>query len=434
MKGRACGVATAIALVATPAADAATVGLRGGAGPVPELAVVGLTGEANRITLRATLDPAMVMYTEWIVSDAGAPIVPGDGCTPIDAHSVRCAAGPGQMGLPAATVDLGDMDDQLTVEGFGAGVRAHGGEGSDRLAGASSLLGGPGDDQLVAGPDPNPTFGAVLDGGPGDDRLVGGPHNDQLHGGGGRDGLAGGEGNDTMFDDDGDAARGPDAFDGGVGVDAVSYEARSTPVRVDLAARTSDEGDALEAVEAVTGGRGADRLAGDGSTNLLDGGPGPDRLSGRGGDDQLLGAGGPIACGSGRDTVLGGRSTRDLLEPDCEVLAPDHGAEISANPVVSRRRLRFVVGCPPNEDPDATSPVQACGGGQLRLRELGGRRRTLAVGRIPFGALEDRVVRARLTPLGRRLAARRRGVKAGVRIGGYFGPGSALRWAVRLKR
>jgi hypothetical protein len=65
MKGRACGVAAAIALIAAPAADAAFVGLRPTAGPVPELAVLGLTGEANRITMRATLAPA---NTEWTVT------------------------------------------------------------------------------------------------------------------------------------------------------------------------------------------------------------------------------------------------------------------------------------------------------------------------------------------------------------------------------
>jgi Ca2+-binding RTX toxin-like protein len=237
-----------------------------------------------------------------------------------------------------------------------------------------------------------------------------------------------------MIDDDGDAARGPDGFDGGPGVDAVNYEARSAPVGVDLAARTSDEGDRLDGVESVTGGLGADRLAGDSLANLLDGGPGPDHLRGRGGDDRLLGAEGPVDCGSGRDTVRAGRSWRDLLEPDCEVLSPDYTSQITASPDVSRRRLRFVVTCPLNEDPDVASRVRACGGGQLRLRELGSRRRTLAVGRLPLGQWEGRVVRAQLTPLGRRLIARRRGVKASVRVGGSFGTGSALRWAMRLER
>jgi hypothetical protein len=431
MKGRwTCGAAMAVALVATPAAEAATAGLRASPGPVPELAVVGLTGEANLITMRAIVDPARFISTEWTVTDTAAPIVPGDGCTAIDANTVRCSAGP--IGPPRAIVELGDMDDQLVVDGMAAAVTADGGEGSDRLAGGTHFTGGPGDDELVAGPDPNPvTFGADLDGGPGDDRLIGGPLNDQLHGGGGRDALTGGDGDDEMFGDD--AADGPDDFDGGAGLDAVSYEARIAPVRVDLAARTSGDGDRLAGVERVTGGRGADHLSGDALPNVLDGGPGSDHLRGRGGDDELIGAKGPIDCGSGRDTVRGGRSSRDLLEPDCEVLSPDHEGEISANPVVSRRRLRFVVTCPPNEDPDVGSPVLACGGGQVRVRELGARRRTLAVGRLPFGTWEQRVVRARLTPLGRRLAARRRGVKAGVRFAS-LGSGPAVRWAIRLKR
>ncbi len=215
-----------------------------------------------------------------------------------------------------------------------------------------------------------------------------------------------------------------------LGVD-VAREA-SGPVAfgdLDVPAPAVDAG--LEA--ALQAAVGADHVSGDALPNVLDGGPGSDHLRGRGGDDELIGAKGPIDCGSGRDTVRGGRSSRDLLEPDCEVLSPDHEGEISANPVVSRRRLRFVVTCPPNEDPDVGSPVLACGGGQVRVRELGARRRTLAVGRLPFGTWEQRVVRARLTPLGRRLAARRRGVKAGVRFAS-LGSGPAVRWAIRLKR
>ena len=107
---------------------------------------------------------------------------------------------------------------------------------------------------------------------------------------------------------------------------------------------------------------------------------------------------------------------------------------ISANPVaVFRRSVRFRIQCPVNEDGDGTSPYLTCGPGPLRLREHDGERRMLAQGRLPAGEWAGRLVNVRLTALGRRLATRRHGVRARVRLAGY-NPGSpALRWNIRLK-
>ena len=448
---RVLGGAVAVVVLGSSAADAATVAVRTNVGPSgswDELAVVAAPGEANQVVLRFTpgfLSPA---DSHWTVSDSGVVLVPGESCAAIDAHAVRCGPRPTGLTPHSARVELGDMDDNLTAEGngglVGGSVSVDGGAGNDRLLGAEVLAGGPGDDELVGHPlGSAASFGNRIDGGPGNDRLVGGGGSDELRGGGGIDELNGADGPDRMYDDDidgavGEAGPGPDRFDGGTGTDLVSYERRTAAVIVDLADRSTDgergEGDRLTNVESLTGGGGDDRLAGDDWPNVLDGQRGSDRMRGRGGSDELLRAEGPVSCGAELDTFRGGLSSRDFLEPDCEVLAPDYGAAISANPVaVFRRSVRFRIQCPLNEEGDGTSPYRTCGPGALRLREAEGRRRTLASGHFPAGRWPGRFVHARLTAVGQRLAARRRGVSTRVRIAGYYPQGRPLRWTIRLK-
>ena len=179
---------------------------------------------------------------------------------------------------------------------------------------------------------------AFADGGRGNDRLVGGGGQDELRGGGGVDDLTGGDGDDRLIDGDADGAvgtagPGPDRFDGGAGTDTVSYAQRTAPVSADIAAGEGADGDRFANVESLTGGRGDDRLAGDGLPNVLDGHRGQDQLSGRGGSDEFRGAGGPASCGEQEDTVIGGNSSRDRLEPDCEFIAPNNDTAVRANPV-----------------------------------------------------------------------------------------------------
>jgi RTX calcium-binding nonapeptide repeat (4 copies) len=396
---------------------------------------------------RFSWDP---LGSSWTVSDGGAALVPGESCQSIDVHTVRCAPPRGGM-FGVARVELGDMDDRLTVEPsvgpsmFDPPVLANGGAGGDRLVAAHFADGGPGDDDLVASASSRfrGTFGDSLDGGPGNDRLLGGDGNDKLHGGGGVDELNGADGGDWLFDDDQDAAvgeggPGPDRLDGGPGVDVVSYERRTAPIHVDLADRATDgasgEADRLTDVESLIGGRGNDRLAGDDGPNVLDGHRGRDRLSGRAGRDELLRAEGRVSCGAERDIFRGGRSSRDFLQPDCEVLSPEYEAIISANPVaVFRRSVRFRIQCPLNEEPDSTSRYRTCGPGPLRLREAAGTRRMLANGHLPAGEWAARLVNVRLTALGRSLATRRHGVRARVRLADYYPGRPRLRWSIRLK-
>jgi hypothetical protein len=366
--------------------------------------------------------------------------VPGDSCQPIDSHTVRCVPRPDLGQVLFARVVLGDMDDSLTVEGLGDRfVGAEGGPGNDRLVGANVGSGGPGDDELVA-----PAFFFSIEpnrlyGGSGDDRLLGGASDDELRGGGGVDDLSGGDGSDRLLDGDvdgalGDAGPGPDRFDGGAGTDTVSYAPRTAPVSADIAAGEGAEGDRFANVESLTGGRGDDQLSGDGLPNVLDGHRGQDRLSGRGGSDEFRRAGGPVSCGAQEDTVLGGRSSRDRLEPDCEFLTPDYDAQVRANPVWAfRRSVRFRIECSYVDDEEFSATPHRCGPGALRLREVAGKRRILASMHLPAGDWAPQFMDVGLTRVGRRLASRTNGVWARVRLAGYYREGPALRWTIRLK-
>ena len=129
--------AVCIVLGAAPAAHAATASVEGDV-----VRVVAAPGEANQLTLTSdlTLSGGLAGVA---VYDAGAPIVPGPGCTPAD-FGVTCAT----AGPPAIDVDAGDLGDSVIVAGSAA-ARLVGGDGDDRLTGgdgADILLGGTGSD------------------------------------------------------------------------------------------------------------------------------------------------------------------------------------------------------------------------------------------------------------------------------------------------
>lgn len=451
MNGRvALGVAFVSLLVPAQAAEAATVAVRGTPNGLREMVFVAAAGEQNDVVLGDV--PSSANGPIWTVRDSGAVLVPGDACEAVDTHAARCRLG----GIAEVVrLHLGDMGDRLNaVAGYIPKVVADGGPGDDRLVGGIGwpvLRGGPGDDEIdTSGVDGDLSLN-VLDGGRGNDRLLGGGEPEELHGGGGRDKLHGGGGDDTLIDDDADGAAGasgpgPDSFDGGTGVDVVGYARRTASLFVDLANPATDgergEGDRLKNVESVVGGRGDDRLAGDGLPNMLDGHRGRDRLIGRDGADELRRAEGRVNCGDQRDRVAWHRRSQAVLAADCEYLAlphPIYGGEkyvgVTATPVTaSRTSVRFRVWCPPDDfDPQLEEAIVGrCGPGRLRMRETRGDRRTVAIGHLPAGRWYGRRVTARLTPLGRRLATRRDGVRARVRLTGYFSKGP-LAWTIRLK-
>jgi glucose/arabinose dehydrogenase len=99
--------------------------------------------------------------------------------------------------------------------------------------------------------------------------------NDTLHGNGGADLLYGGSGNDLL-----DGGAGADVLNGGPGSDTATYAASPAGVIVNLVTSHGSggdaEGDLLNGVENLIGSALADRLTGDGSTNVFTGGAGSD--------------------------------------------------------------------------------------------------------------------------------------------------------------
>ena len=117
------------------------------------LRVASAPGEANILTVAPSLTEASM-----IVTDSGAPLIPGPGCTVGADGSASCSAPVGSA-VAGIEVDGGDLDDSVTVA---ASVPATllGGEGDDRITG------GDGDDVLLGGGGAD-----FADGGRGDDSI-----------------------------------------------------------------------------------------------------------------------------------------------------------------------------------------------------------------------------------------------------------------------
>jgi hypothetical protein len=305
-----------------------------------------------------------------LVTDAGAPVTAGPGCTSLDAHTADCRTPPPEPpGAPFplnADVRLGDGDDlaEVAVGDFEADGRFDlwGDEGNDRLLIPSYLY-----------------FGGDLRGGPGNDVLHGFGNSHLLDGGPGADEIVGGSGYDTLRDGDPDDAPALDTIDGGGGrgVDTLDYTARADPVRVDLGAGRGGEpgeGDRLAGVEDVVTGRGDDVVLGSPHANNLDGGAGTNFIAGRrGGDTIKVQAGGralggdgndrfdvrgfaEISCGRGREDlvieIVPPRSLGPELARDCERLGNDPSTTdtptgLYVDPAVRRRgrQVRLTVDC-----------------------------------------------------------------------------------------
>ena len=408
-----CGLSAVLLVLATAvvgaaSAHGATVNVRPDPGypGVQAVTFVAAAGENNRVVVRLLRLNRVTLAREWTVSDQGAELASGPGCTAVDPHIARCA----QSGvLPLARVELGDLDDHLSTAPAGRDDIGY---------------------QFV-----------VAHGGPGDDRLEGGQGTDDFAGGGGRDELLGGKGADSFFDGDrdgaaGERAPGPDVIDGGPGRDHVSYLARTAPVFVDLADPSPDgadgEGDTLVRIEDVTGGDGDDRIAGDDGANELDGGEGGrDRLAGRGGNDRLAFAD-RVSCGDGSDVLKhypDRAAQRRPVTRDCEKYSPEYGLTLRIHP--SRPRsgvLRWRIQCPLTA---VTVGRKACSG-TIRVREAAGRRRLLGAASFPRGRWRRRAADVVLTRLGRRLANRPSGVLATITVAGR-GIRTPLRWTIRLQ-
>ena len=229
------------------------------------------------------------------------------------------------------TLAGGKGDDRL--EG-GAGANSlSGGEGADTLVGFQSdvlLEGGAGNDVLLVGA----TFTSVSDGqiqgiesmtltatgirldlsGQTEDLVMTGfaTGASTLIGGSGDDVLSGGSGNDSLV--------------GGAGIDTLSYAGAGAAVSVTLVLGLQDTGgagtDRFSGFEGLVGSAFDDRLTGDGGGNILSGGLGKDTLSGADGDDLIEG-------GADNDSLSGGAGADTLIADAADDLI-DGGADADA--------------------------------------------------------------------------------------------------------
>jgi Ca2+-binding RTX toxin-like protein len=183
----------------------------------------------------------------------------------------------------------------------------------------------------------------IVSAGPGDDRIQadgGGDLGDILaapmtaYGGAGSDFLSGGMGADALHGGIGDdvfstsaAADGGDIYDGGSGIDSLTYEKRAADLIITLDNKANDgEPNELDnvqdTIEVLTGGSGNDTITGSDADNTFNGGPGNDVMNGGDGNDVFVS--GPAADGAdvmhggaGTDTVDYSARTHDLVVMLC---------------------------------------------------------------------------------------------------------------------
>jgi Ca2+-binding RTX toxin-like protein len=200
------------------------------------------------------------------------------------------------------TVSYAGRDQDVTIEPGGDAVSGTPNEHDQIAADVTVLVGGNGNDRVVA---PDPPIASDPKKQIAGYTLVGGPGNDTLIAHGGADRLDGGAGDDLLV-----PGTGPDTVIGGPGEDTVSYAGRDQGVEVTLdgkpdsgapGERTIVEPD----VEDIVGGNGDNTLIGNTGRNKITGGPGNDYIDGGGGDDVLDGGLGTntILCGPGKSIV-----------------------------------------------------------------------------------------------------------------------------------
>ncbi|RLP23629.1 cadherin-like domain-containing protein [Mesorhizobium sp. YM1C-6-2] len=182
-----------------------------------------------------------------------------------------------------------------------------GGDGHDHLSGDGEddrLLGGDGDDELAGGDGDDVIMGEA-----GADLLRGDSGDDTLSGGEGKDHVHAGTGDDTVI---GDLDGANDSYDGGEGVDTLSYAASMETVAVyldDGVAEGEEIGtDQVSSFEVVETGAGDDELLGSSAAEMLLGNEGDDYIAGEDGDDVVDGGDGcdTLSGGEGEDEVYAG--------------------------------------------------------------------------------------------------------------------------------
>jgi Ca2+-binding RTX toxin-like protein len=222
-------------------------------------------------------------------------------------NTATCPIG---LGIGFILVDAGGGNDTVTV---GAGipgslpVRMTGGPGND------TLNGGPGNDQLEAGDEYGGTTGNdILNGNGGNDGLVADPGADQLNGG---------DGNDLLV-----SSAAPcqgHRFDGGSGLDTVSYARTKAPGVLSMTlggsggpAGCGTPDQILSTNEDLEGSEGPDKMVGDTGNNTLFGHGGADIFMGKGGSDTIEAIDDEkdklLDCGPGQDKP----ASKDPVDPN----------------------------------------------------------------------------------------------------------------------
>ncbi len=369
------------ASLAAPAAHAATASVDNGSN---QLIYTG-SSEVNNVTVSGS-------GSSYTITDSGASISPGSGCSAAGAGKVTCSSSK----IKYVSVRTNAGNDTITVSG-----------------GAFT----------------------ALDGGTGDDRLVGGSSWDWLNGNTGDDSLDGGGGSDFLS--------------GGDGVDTADYSARTAPVTVTLNSSSywnGDDGEAGErdnvstTVEAILGGSGNDTITASSAKNTLKGGAGDDKLYGVTGDDLLEGGPGrdvfdggdgadvmrardatadQIACGAGTDA--GEADAIDATGADCEAVAAPSDAG-SANPettldliparvrLTHRGKLRLRITCPEEFGTcEGTVVITPLGKAQASISRR--KSKTIGRGRYKVQGGDTKVINVKLSRNGRRRVLRNKRLK-----------------------
>ena len=294
-------IAVGLALVAPASASAATVSLVVENG-IGTLRYTADAGEVNDLQINTSGQTMTISDT-----GAGIDVTTPAHCDQVSANEVECSP------VDHASFFLDDMEDEAAVTGAGAALTLalDGWSGNDHLSLCAdcrgTLVGGPGEDRLVAG-----GLRSWLYGNTGDDTLIGGAAVDAMIGGAGADMISGRRGADRIWPNSGN-----DVIGGGRGRDHVFLDEAPQSLTVDLhaGAVTGWGTKGLARIEDVTGGAFADTLRGDSSQNALFGRGGNDVIVGRSGDDLLDGGSGQdrMSGGNGADTLRARDGRRDVV-------------------------------------------------------------------------------------------------------------------------
>ena len=157
------------------------------------------------------------------------------------------------------------------------------------------------------------------------ENLTGSDYNDILKGSTLSNTINGLDGNDTIIAGTGKTN---DIFDGGDGIDTISYEQATSLVTIDLSntssqVTTGSGSDTITNFENLTGSNYNDTLTGDNNNNTIIGGAGNDTINGNGGNDTLDGGAGndififdQVLSIDNIDTILNFSSVYDTIKID----------------------------------------------------------------------------------------------------------------------